>query len=701
MVRKRRNFILVVLVAMCLIVGIVAISVKIRSEQPEDKDEQAIEGASEKMSAPTTTADQKQIVLRSCYIPDLVFRTDFETGDILNWEGRVGSEKVEITDETSRSGNHSLRVTGRKGSFHGLAIDVLDKMLPNKWYDVSLWVKLLPKQNPLQITLNAQRTQNGTNSFDSIATGVTVTSDEWVLLSGTYKIDEGVEELRFIIETDVGRASFFIDDFILKPFDELSIPRQIPISAVGKLPPNGNPLISHRFGADPHALVFNDRIYIFMTNDVLERDNSGNVINNSFGQINELLVISSDDLMNWTDHGEIHVAGTQGAAQWAGNSWAPAIVHRVINGEDRFFLYFSNSANGIGVLTSDSPLGPWEDPINRPLISRATPGVEGVRWIFDPAVLVDDDGKAYIYFGGGVPEGHEAMPNTGRVMRLGDDMISVIGEALTVPAPFMFEASGINKYNGMYHFTYSSNFYSGARTEGSPGAGVIAYMISDNPMGPWRYVGTILRNPWYFFGVGGNNHHNIFRFRDTWYIVYHAQTLAESLGIALGYRSPHLNQIYFKDGLFQEVQADLKGVSQIKPLDPFRRVEAETFAWSAGVVTKFIENVDSQKRALTDINSGDWIALSDVDFGDGTASTFTAVIADVNASSLIELRLGSAKGELIGAIQISKDNSGQTGWFKVTTEISDASGVHDLFIVFKGIPNAHLFDFDFWEISRR
>lgn len=696
----KKIYVLALLIVVVLVVVIVSLTIRRIQEQSADIAEQPTDGALENMPAPAVPADQKQTVVLSCYVPDLVFRCDFEAGDILGWEGRVGSEKLEVTDETSKSGNRSLRITERKGSFHGLTVDVLDKMLPNKWYDVSLWVKLLPGLNPAQITLNAQRTQNGTNTFDSIVTGATVTSDEWVLLTGTYRVDEGVEGLRFIIETTSGKASFYIDDFILKPFDELSIPRQNPISAVGKLPPNGNPLISHRFGADPHALVFNDRVYIFMTNDVLEYDDNGNVANNSFSQINKILVISSDDLMNWTDHGEIYVAGPQGAARWANNSWAPAIIHRVIDGEDRFFLYYSNNANGIGVLTSNNPLGPWVDPINRPLISRTTPGVEGVVWLFDPAVLVDDD-NAYIYFGGGVPEGHEAMPNTGRVMRLGDDMISVVGEAYTIPAPFMFEASGINKYNGMYHYTYSTNFYTGTRSEGSPQAGVIAHMISDSPMGPWQYTGMILRNPWHFFGVGGNNHHNIFRFQDAWYIAYHAQTVAEPLGIARGYRSPHLNKVFFKDGLIQEIHADLKGVSQLKNFCPFRRVEAETFAWNAGVLTKFIENSNSQRRALTQINSGDWVALSGVDFGDGDAFAFTAAISNIKANSIIELRLGSADGELIGVVQISSDDSVQTDWFEVTTEVSDVSGVHDLFMVFKGIPNVDLFDFDFWQFSRR
>ena len=84
-------------------------------------------------------------------------------------------------------------------------------------------------------------------------------------------------------------------------------------------------------------------------------------------------VYSTDDLVNWTDHGSVHAAGKQGAAPWANNSWAPAAPWKMIDGKPKFFLYFANSGGGIGVLTADSPTGPFTDPIGGPLVSRNTP----------------------------------------------------------------------------------------------------------------------------------------------------------------------------------------------------------------------------------------------------------------------------------------------------------------------------------------
>lgn len=203
-------------------------------------------------------------------------------------------------------------------------------------------------------------------------------------------------------------------------------------SAIGKAPQNGNPVIAHKFGADPYALVFRNRVYMYMTSDTLEYDMDGLLQKNSYKSINRITIISSDDLLN---HGEVLVAGPQGAAPWATQSWAPAAAHQIIEGKDRFFLYIANNASGIGVLTAPTPVGPWTDPIGEALITRETPGVEEVTWLFDPAVLVDEDHRAYICFGGGIPEGKAERPDTARVMRLGEDMTSVIGRAKVIPAP--------------------------------------------------------------------------------------------------------------------------------------------------------------------------------------------------------------------------------------------------------------------------
>ena len=113
--------------------------------------------------------------------------------------------------------------------------------------------------------------------------------------------------------------------------------------AIEKVPGYANPLITHKYGADPYAMVYNGRVYVYMTSDAYEYNTDGTIKQNSYSKINTLTVISSADMVNWTDHGEIPVAGPNGVAKWAGLSWAPAAAHKTINGKEKFFSLFCKS----------------------------------------------------------------------------------------------------------------------------------------------------------------------------------------------------------------------------------------------------------------------------------------------------------------------------------------------------------------------
>ncbi|WP_366296044.1 glycoside hydrolase family 43 protein [Paenibacillus sp. AN1007] len=467
----------------------------------------------------------------------------------------------------------------------------------------------------------------------------------------------------------------------------LTVPRECTSKEVGKIRPNANPLMAHKFGADPYALVYNNRVYLYMTSDKLEYDANKIPQKNSYQSINKITVISSEDLINWTDHGEIKVAGPEGAATWASQSWAPAAAHRSINGEDRFYLYFANNASGIGVLSAPTPTGPWIDPIGKALVTRETPGVEDVTWLFDPAVLVDDDDQAYLYFGGGVPEGKPERPDTARVMRLGEDMVSVEGRAKVIPAPFMFENSGIHKYDNTYYYTYCSNFFQVERDEDSPPPGEIAYMTSSQPMGPWTYQGTILKNPGHFFGIGGNNHHAIFPLHNQWYIAYHAQTLCQAMDIPEGYRSTHLNRVEYEEtsGRMKEIHADYAGVDQLKSFYPYQTVSGAAMGWSAGVSTRQLSPAEhgqssEQDEVVSLMRDGSWIALSSVDFGEQGAASFTSLLCSQGGAGILELRLDREDGELIGTVHIPAAAEGRE-WMEGWTSITGAERVHDLYLM--------------------
>ena len=451
-----------------------------------------------------------------------------------------------------------------------------------------------------------------------------------------------------------------------------------------------NPLATQRFGADPYAMEYNGRVYVYMTNDVLEYDTAGVAKNNSFATINKIFCISSDDLVNWTDHGAMPIAGPDGAAKWAHFSWAPTACHKTIDGKEKFFLYFANSGNGIGVVTSDTPYGPWTDPIGKPIVSRETPTCASVTWLFDPAVLVDDNGDGYLFVGGGVPfipgKGPQfADPGTARVVKLDASLTGLDGDPVAINPPYLFEDAGANKIGDTYYYSYCTNF-------NSPeiGNGRIAYMTSKNPMGPYTFQGTFFNNPGDFFGIGGNNHHAVCKLGDEYFLFYHAQILRERMGItADGYRSTNVDKVTItEDGKIQQVTGTYTGVEQTKAFNPFNYTEAETMARMGGIETRYLDGTTN--LCVTGINTGDWLELEGVDFAEG-ASQFTAKVAS-SSKGAIKICLDKADGECVGYLAVG-NTKGQ--FSDVTAQLSKpVSGKHDLYFIFAGE-----FEFDGWQFK--
>lgn len=432
-----------------------------------------------------------------------------------------------------------------------------------------------------------------------------------------------------------------------------------------------NPIVTQRYSADPSVMVYGDTVYLYSTNDEFEYKN-GSVSENTYGNIKTLNCFSSKDLVNWTDHGVIQVAGSSGAATWATCSWAPSATYKKINGVDKFFLYFANSGGGIGVLQSDSPTGPWTDPIGRPLITKSTANCSDVPWLFDPAVLVDDDGSGYLYFGGGIPGSNFSNPKTARVVKLGNDMVSLAGTPVAIDAPYLFEDSGINKIGNKYYYSYCSNW----NTSGSGyNSAAIEYMVSNSPMGPFTYVGEIFKNPGVYFGVWGNNHHSIFEFQGNYYMAYHARALETAqLGKNYGYRSTQIDQLTIRNGVFSSLTPTMAGTSQLSYIDPYETVQAETIAIQAGISIK-----GAGDTTVTDIDSGDWIGLKGVNFKNGLSQIEFSVSSYSNGS--IQVYVDSPEGTLLGTVSVS--NTG--GVFRKTSALlSNITGVNNLFFVFTG-----------------
>lgn len=451
-----------------------------------------------------------------------------------------------------------------------------------------------------------------------------------------------------------------------------------------------NPVMTQRFGADPFAMVYGDRVYIYMTADAPEYNADGEVTENTYSKIRSLNVVSTDDMVNFTDHGSIMVAGQGGAAKWAHNSWAPAAAWKEIDGKVQFFLYFADNGGGIGVLQSDSPTGPFTDPLGKALISRSTPNCADVTWLFDPAVLVDDDGRAYLYFGGGIPEGRVSDPGTARVVELGDDMISIKGEPQRIDVPYLFEDSGIHKAGNKYYYTYCSNWQvdkEGTAKYGFTNAEIVS-MESDSPMGPFTLKEKILENPGKYCGLYGNNHHCVFRFQDRWYIAYHTRALEKAMGIEHGYRCTQIDEFTMgEDGTIGVIRQSMTAREQLKYVDPFEENSAVNIALQAGLDT--VNGGQPGSMVLSDINSGDYFKVQGVDFGQNSPEELELLIrrtdkseepcaVAVKADALFEEAFVYLSLETEGA-----DDGNDFVTYKVALE-KEVTGVHDLYFVFSG-----------------
>lgn len=429
------------------------------------------------------------------------------------------------------------------------------------------------------------------------------------------------------------------------------------------------PIFFQRYSADPTALEYNGRLYIYGSHDVYS-EGAGYIIN-------DITCISTDDMKNWTDHGEVFKATTD--SSWATLSWAPSVIYR----NNKFYMYYGNGGGSIGVAVSDSPTGPFKDTRSGPLVSGGTSGVNPPSdfWCFDPCVFIDDDGQAYLYFGGN-------GENNIRVIKLNADMISVNGSAISMTAPRFFEAAYMNKYNGKYYFSYSTNF--------SQGAATIDYMVSSSPTTGFQYKGTILANPPQ--NDGNNNHQSIFTFRGNWYIAYHNRALATQNGLASSVRVYQRNFCVDKlnfnsDGTINQVQITTNGLTQLKYVSPYVVNEAETMSQESGIQT---EICTEGGRDVGYIENGDWIKITGVNFSSG-ASTFEARVASANSGGNIEIRLDSLTGTLVGTCSV-ENTGGWQNWTTKSSSVSGATGKHDLYLKFTG-GSGYLFNINWWRFT--
>ena len=425
-----------------------------------------------------------------------------------------------------------------------------------------------------------------------------------------------------------------------------------------------NPIVQTSFTPDPAPVVIGDELYVFTGCD---RDG-----NNDFYYMTGWQCFSTKDMQNWTDHGRIL---EDESFSWCNknDAWASQCIER--NGKFYFYFTTTNKSGGgraIGVAVADKPEGPYQDVLGKPLC--------GPNWDYiDPTVMIDDDGQAWLMFGN--PKCY--------YVKLKDDMVTLDGQIKNFDmnsASFGNGKNGsaygegpwITKHGDLYYLVY-------AGFVGSDGGESMAYSTGPSVTGPWTYRGQIMKPLNCFTTHGG-----IVDFKDHSYFFYHKNGLK---GGGTFNRSACVEEFsYNPDGTIPMLTATSEGPKQLESLNPFERVEAETICNSSGIKT---EKCSEGGVDIANIEKGDYVKVSGVDFGDG-AEKFTASVASATEGGTIELHTGSPSGPVIGACQVKGTGGWQT-WEEVSCDVK-VSGKQDLYLVFNG-GSGFLMNVDWWKFT--
>lgn len=496
-------------------------------------------------------------------------------------------------------------------------------------------------------------------------------------------------------------------------------------------------LTNYDFIADPTAIDNSDndgKLYVYGTTEGIDYDANDMLKGNGYNN-HSLTILSSSDMVNWTDEGRLDNLNltnepsdkTKTKCKWATKAWAPSglKIDGDGDGDDEYYIFYTNSG-AVGYVKGDSPNGPWEDPNGKTLFTQSTPNCKDVVWCFDPAVLVDNKGDAYVYFGGGLPGGEnpteeqKAHPKTGRVCKIafeeGTGKVLLDGDPQELDAFYMFEDSEINQFHGKYYYSYCINFKVPGTVQASDGvsnpirSGEIGCYVSDDPMNitfnpmeqkstdALKYLGTILDNPSAIYGDQYNNHHHMQTFKGHDYIFYHSPILADILfRDNKQYRNLHVDEIQVDEKTDQiTINPSYEGASQIEDFDPYknkdgsvRYISATTSANCAGVKSTqddamLLKSLSGSQMVLNEIDTGDWSCIKGVNFGENGLKNFGAEFFSITNEGRIELFIDDPTYAANHVASIDITETAGKYVYKNVAITKEVKGKHDVYFVFRG-----------------
>lgn len=404
-----------------------------------------------------------------------------------------------------------------------------------------------------------------------------------------------------------------------------------------------NPFINTQFTADPTARVFEGKVYVYPSHDV--------DCGTDWFCMKDYHVFSSENLVDWTDHGVIiHQNDVAWVDSNANAMWAPDAIEK----DGTYYFYFPAIADTnagfrgrkIGVAISDTPHGPFTpepEPID---------GVNGI----DPNTFIDQDGQAYLYWSGRGIWG----------AKLNSNMLEIESDPMRLdekhPQEGLREGPFIFERKGTYYLTYPRVI---ENTE------ALVYATGDSPLGPFEYHGVFMDE--HESGCW-TNHHSIIEYENQWYLFYHHNDYSPDFDKN---RAIRVDSLFFNpDGTIQKAEPTYRGVG-ITDATRIIQIDRYTNLSENGAAIEFLDPSDTFKGWKTIFeNEQAWLRYNSVDLGEEKLSK-VKVLARTNSASTIEIRLNSIDGPAIARVDIPED-----GKWEVTETVltSYQPGIHDLFI---------------------
>ena len=386
----------------------------------------------------------------------------------------------------------------------------------------------------------------------------------------------------------------------------------------------GNPILPDTH-ADPAIVHYDGVYYIYSTS------------------VGSACVWYSKDFKNWRVRNLEWPTSTK-----IPNQWAPCM--RKI-GKDFYLFYSLNSQIYVG--KSSSPFGPFRNVLGShngkevPLIKYNEYFPPKIHTI-DADVFVDDDNRAYIYWG----SGHGFKDGVCAFAELNDSVSGFKSAPKQITPKSFFEGSYILKRKGKYYLMYSDGIYFNDTY-------CVHYAVSDKPEGPFVYGKN---NPILVSDAAtqtyGPGHHSAIKIGEKYYILYHKLEYPRMFENRSGSRQTCIDELRFdNEGNILKVVPTLTGVE----LDILKNAPTENRIYPVAVASsKSSEKTPNYyKPELAFDNSyatiwepkvkeNVWLA---VDLGKKTEITaFEPVFARVREDVVFKIEVSSADVERISDV---------------------------------------------------